>query len=94
MNELLWHVEVPRVEGFVVGDVALRLGHRDDHVVPLLPVHLLGRDGPLEVVLLQNQRRRRNPVRHGGGGGGLLLRGTSEPVSLAVTTLAFQRHVQ
>ena len=57
VNELLWHVEVPGVEGLVVGDVALRLGHRDHHVVPLLSVHLLGRDGALEVVLL------------GGGGG-------------------------
>ena len=59
VNELLWHVEVPGVEGLVVGDVALRLGHGDHHVVPLLSVHLLGRDSPLEVVLLW-----------GGGGGG------------------------
>ena len=52
MNELLWHLEVPRVEGLVVADVALTLGHRDHHAVALLAVHLLRRDGPLQVVFL------------------------------------------
>ena len=53
MNKLLWHLELPGVKGIVVRDVALRLGDGDNHVVPLLAVYLLRRDGPLEMVLLE-----------------------------------------
>lgn len=55
VNKLLWHFEVPGVEQLVVRDVALRLGDRDDHAVPLLSVDLLCRDGSLEVVLLEGK---------------------------------------
>lgn len=41
VNKLLWHLELPGVEGLVVRDVALCLGDGDNHVVPLLAVHLL-----------------------------------------------------
>lgn len=58
VNKLLWHLELPGVEGLVVRDVALCLGDGDNHVVPLLAVHLLRRDGPLEMVLLEEGRRR------------------------------------
>lgn len=57
MNKLLWHLELPGVEGLVVRDVALCLGDGDDHVVPLLAVYLLRRDGPLEMVLLEERER-------------------------------------
>lgn len=63
MNELLWHLVFSGVEGFVVGDVALRLGDRDDHVVPLLAVDLLRRDGPLQMVLLQRKNSTKTPDR-------------------------------
>lgn len=36
-------------------DVALRLGDGDNHVVPLLAIYLLRRDGPLEMVLLKER---------------------------------------
>ena len=73
MNELLWHLEVPGVEGLVVGDVALALGHRDHHAVPLLAVHLLRRDGPLQVVLLGWGRER--------GGEGVMCQVTTSHVA-------------
>lgn len=57
MNKLLWHFELPGVERLVVRDVAFGLGHGDDHVVPLLAVDLLRRDGPLEMVLLPDDGR-------------------------------------
>ncbi len=56
MNKLLWHLELPGVEGLVVRDVALRLRDGDNHVVPLLAVYLLCRDGSLEMVLLQERK--------------------------------------
>lgn len=58
VNELFGHPEVPRVEGLIVGDVALSLWDRNHHVVPLLPVHLLSRDGPLEMVFLTCTHRK------------------------------------
>lgn len=57
MNKLLWHFELPGVEGLVVRDVALRLGDGDNHVVPLLAIYLLRRDGPLEMVLLKERKK-------------------------------------
>ena len=57
MNKLLWHLELPGVEGLVVRDVALCLGDGDNHVVPLLAIYLLCRDGPLEMVLLQERKK-------------------------------------
>lgn len=57
MNKLLWHLELPGVEGLVVRDVALCLGDGDNHVVPLLAINLLCRDGPLEMVLLEERRK-------------------------------------
>lgn len=38
-------------------DVALRLGDGDNHVVPLLAIYLLRRDGPLEMVLLKERKK-------------------------------------
>lgn len=57
VNELFGHPEVPRIEGLIVGDVALSLWDGNDHVVPLLPVHLLSRDRPLEMVFLHKHKR-------------------------------------
>jgi len=52
VHELFGNLELSLVEAVIVGDVALRLRHRDHHVLLLLPEHLLGRDGPLKMVLL------------------------------------------
>ena len=52
VHELLGNLQLSFVQTVIVGDVALGLWHRDDHMLLLLPVHLLGRHGPLEVVLL------------------------------------------
>lgn len=52
VNELFGLTEVSFVQTVVVGDASLGLGHRDDHGVLLLPEHLLGTDGSLEMVLL------------------------------------------
>lgn len=52
VDELFGLTEVSFVQSVVVGDAALGLGHRDDHAVLLLPEHLLGTDGSLEMVLL------------------------------------------
>lgn len=59
MNELLWHLELPGVEGLVVRDVALCFGDGNNHVVPLLSVDLLRRDGPLEMVLLEDTEEKK-----------------------------------
>lgn len=55
MDELFGLTEISFVETIIVGDAALGLGHRDDHAVFLLPEHLLGTDGSLEMVLLQEK---------------------------------------
>lgn len=55
MYELFGLTEISFVETIVVSDAALGLGHRDDHAVLFLPEHLLGTDGSLEMVLLQEK---------------------------------------
>lgn len=60
MNKLLWHLELPGVEGLIVRDVALCLGDGDNHVVPLLAVYLLRGDGPLEMVLLEGRKKKKS----------------------------------
>lgn len=64
VNKLLWHLELPGVEGLVVRDVALGLGDGDDHVVSLLAVHLLRRDGALEMVLLGGEKEEELVTKH------------------------------
>lgn len=56
VNKLLWHLELPGVEGLVVRDVALCLGDGDNHVV-LLAIYLLRRNSPLEMVLLEERNK-------------------------------------
>lgn len=62
VNKLLWHLELPGVEGLIVRDVALCLGDGDNHVVPLLAVYLLRGDGPLEMVLLEGRKKKKKAV--------------------------------
>ena len=57
VHELFGNLEFSFVEAVIVGDVALSLGHRDHHVFLLLPEHRLGRDGPLQMVLLRRSNR-------------------------------------
>lgn len=41
VDELLGHLKVTWIEALIVSDVALSLRHRNHHVVPLFPIHLL-----------------------------------------------------
>lgn len=59
VDELFGDAELSFVKAVVIGDVTLCLWHRDDHALLLLPKHLLGRDGPLEMVLLKHTMRER-----------------------------------
>lgn len=53
VNELLWHLELPRVYGLIVSDVTFCLRNWNNHIIPLLAVHLLCRDSPLKMVFLK-----------------------------------------
>lgn len=57
VEELFGNPELSFIETVVVSDVALRLRHRDDHVLLLFPENRLRRDGPLEMVLLRERER-------------------------------------
>lgn len=59
VDKLLGHLEVARVEGLVIRDVTLGFRHWNDHVVSLLAIHLLCRDGSLEMVLLKQAHKRK-----------------------------------
>lgn len=59
MDELFGDAELSFVKAVVIGDVTLCFWHRDDHALLFLPEHLLGRDGPLEMVLLKHTMRER-----------------------------------
>lgn len=56
VEELFGNPELSFIETVVVSDVALRLRHRDDHVLLLFPENRLRRDGPLEMVLLRERK--------------------------------------
>ena len=56
VEELFGDPELSFIETVVVSDVALRLRHRDDHVLLLFPENRLSRDGPLEMVLLRERK--------------------------------------
>lgn len=53
VNELLWHLELPRVDGLIVSNVTFCLRNWNNHIIPLLAIHLLCRDSPLKMVLLK-----------------------------------------
>ncbi len=59
MDELFRDAELSFVKAVIIRDVTLSLWHRDDHTLLLLSEHLLGRDGPLEMVLLKHIVRER-----------------------------------
>lgn len=56
VNELLWHLELPRVYGLIVSDVTFCFRNWNNHVIPLLAVHLLCRDSPLKMVFLKTRK--------------------------------------
>lgn len=59
VDELFGDFDLSSVQTVIVGGVALGFRDGDHHVLLLLPEHLLGGDGPLQVVLLKTQARGR-----------------------------------
>lgn len=58
MYELFGLAKLSLVQTVIIIDVALSLGHRDDHALLLFPEYLLGTDCSLEMVLLWEQREK------------------------------------